>query len=52
MLVGFFMTLIDWTAVSGGWNRLYSRYPEAIVFCSEAQDVVKAVEIVVADGSL
>jgi hypothetical protein len=27
-----------------GWNRLYSRYPEAIVFCAEAQDVVNAVE--------
>ena len=27
-----------------GWNRLYSRYPEAIVFCSSTQDVVNAVE--------
>ena len=27
-----------------GWNRLYSRYPEAIVFCDDAQDVVNAVE--------
>ena len=27
-----------------GWNRLYSRYPEAIVFCNVAQDVVNAVE--------
>ena len=27
-----------------GWNRLYSRYPEAIVFCGETQDVVNAVE--------
>lgn len=26
-----------------GWNRLYSRYPEAIVFCAETQDVVNAV---------
>ena len=26
-----------------GWNRLYSRYPEAIVFCADAQDVVNAV---------
>jgi FAD/FMN-containing dehydrogenase len=26
-----------------GWNRLYSRYPEAIVFCNVAQDVVNAV---------
>ncbi|TQC43639.1 FAD-binding oxidoreductase [Rhodococcus sp. WS4] len=26
-----------------GWNRLYSRYPEAIVFCCDAQDVVNAV---------
>jgi hypothetical protein len=27
-----------------GWNRLYSRYSEAIVFCADAQDVVNAVE--------
>jgi len=27
-----------------GWNRLYSRYPEAIVFCNDPQDVVNAVE--------
>jgi FAD/FMN-containing dehydrogenase len=27
-----------------GWNRLYSRFPQAIVFCSVAQDVVHAVE--------
>jgi FAD/FMN-containing dehydrogenase len=27
-----------------GWNRLYSRYPEAIVFCGNTQDVVNAVE--------
>src|SRR3984885_11720012 len=27
-----------------GWNRLYSRYPEAIVFCNVAEDVVNAVE--------
>lgn len=26
-----------------GWNRLYSRYPEAIVFCCDTQDVVHAV---------
>ena len=26
-----------------GYNRLYSRYPEAIVFCTDAQDVVTAV---------
>lgn len=26
-----------------GWNRLYSRYPEAIVFCANTQDVVNAV---------
>jgi FAD/FMN-containing dehydrogenase len=26
-----------------GWNRLYSRYPEAIVFCGATQDVVNAV---------
>ncbi|MEV0292602.1 FAD-binding oxidoreductase [Nocardia sp. NPDC050710] len=26
-----------------GWNRLYSRYPEAIVFCRNTQDVVNAV---------
>lgn len=25
-----------------GWNRLYSRYPEAIVFCADTQDVVNA----------
>ena len=27
-----------------GWNRLYSRYPAAIVFCSSTPDVVNAVE--------
>lgn len=27
-----------------GWNRLYSRYPDAIVFCSQTQDVVNAVK--------
>src|ERR1700756_5625319 len=27
-----------------GWNRLYSRYPEAIVFCRDTRDVVIAVE--------
>ena len=27
-----------------GWNRLYQRYPEAIVFCHETADVVNAVE--------
>jgi FAD/FMN-containing dehydrogenase len=27
-----------------GFNRLYSRYPEAVVFCGDAQDVVNAVE--------
>ncbi|WP_037176180.1 FAD-binding oxidoreductase [Rhodococcus sp. UNC363MFTsu5.1] len=27
-----------------GWNRLYSRYPEAIVFCCDAHEVVNAVE--------
>lgn len=27
-----------------GWNRLYPRYPEAIVFCGDTQDVVNAVE--------
>ena len=27
-----------------GWNCLYSRYPEAIVFCVNTQDVVNAVE--------
>ncbi|MFC9361964.1 FAD-binding oxidoreductase [Rhodococcus sp. NPDC057014] len=26
-----------------GWNRLYSRYPEAIVFCCDTRDVVNAV---------
>lgn len=26
-----------------GWNRLHSRYPDAIVFCTDAQDVVNAV---------
>lgn len=26
-----------------GWNLLYSRYPEAIVFCCDTQDVVNAV---------
>jgi FAD/FMN-containing dehydrogenase len=27
-----------------GWNRLYSRYPEAIVFCADTADVVNAVQ--------
>ena len=27
-----------------GWNRMYSRYPETIVFCRNTQDVVNAVE--------
>jgi FAD/FMN-containing dehydrogenase len=27
-----------------GWNRLYSRYPDAIVFCSDTEDVVNAVK--------
>ncbi|MFG1783572.1 FAD-binding oxidoreductase [Rhodococcus oryzae] len=27
-----------------GWNRLYSRYPEAIVFCCDAHEVINAVE--------
>ena len=27
-----------------GWNRLYSRYPEAIVFCCDAHEVANAVE--------
>ena len=27
-----------------GWNRLYSRYPEAIVFCTNTQDVINAVQ--------
>jgi hypothetical protein len=27
-----------------GWNRLYSRYLEAIVFCRDTQDVVTAVK--------
>jgi hypothetical protein len=26
-----------------GWNRLHSRYPEAIVFCCDTKDVVNAV---------
>ena len=26
-----------------GWNRLYSRHPEAIVFCRDTHDVVNAV---------
>jgi FAD/FMN-containing dehydrogenase len=26
-----------------GWNRLYPRYPEAVVFCADADDVVNAV---------
>jgi FAD/FMN-containing dehydrogenase len=26
-----------------GWNRLYSRYPETIVFCRDTHDVVNAV---------
>jgi FAD/FMN-containing dehydrogenase len=33
------------------WNRLYSRYPEAIVFCSDAQDVVNAVKWAREEGS-
>src|SRR5262245_7413059 len=33
-----------------GWNRLYSRYPEAIVFCGDTQDVVNAVEWARAEG--
>jgi FAD/FMN-containing dehydrogenase len=31
-------------AARTGWNRLYSRYPEAIVFRCETQDVVNAVK--------
>src|ERR1700730_4101056 len=27
-----------------GWNRLYSRYPETIVFCCDTEDVVNAVK--------
>ncbi len=27
-----------------GWNRLYNRYPDAIVFCESAQDVINAVQ--------
>jgi hypothetical protein len=27
-----------------GWNRLYSRYPETIVFCCQTEDVVNAVK--------
>ena len=30
-------------AARTGWNRLYSRYPAAIVFCDLAQDVINAV---------
>src|SRR3984957_8219270 len=26
-----------------GWNRLYSRYPQAIVFCNVTEDVINAV---------
>ena len=33
-----------------GFNRLYSRYPEAIVFCANTQDVVNAVEWARAQG--
>lgn len=33
-----------------GWNKLYSRYPEAIVFCADAQDVVNAVEWARSEG--
>lgn len=33
-----------------GWNRLYSRYPEAIVFCRDAQDVVNAVKLAREEG--
>ena len=27
-----------------GWNKLYSRYPDAVVFCRDAQDVLNAVK--------
>ena len=27
-----------------GWNRLYSRYPDTIVFCATAQDVINAIQ--------
>jgi FAD binding domain/Berberine and berberine like len=27
-----------------GWNRLYNRYPQAIVFCNGTQDVINAVK--------
>ena len=27
-----------------GWNRLYSRYPKAIVFCGDTRDLVNAVK--------
>ncbi len=27
-----------------GWNKLYSRYPDTIVFCRDAQDVLNAVK--------
>jgi FAD/FMN-containing dehydrogenase len=30
-------------AVRQGWNRLYQRYPEAIVFCRNTADAVNAV---------
>ncbi len=30
-------------AARTGWNKLYPRYPEAIVFCECAQDVINAV---------
>ena len=30
-------------AARTGWNRLHSRYPDAIVFCRDTQDVVNAV---------
>ena len=33
-----------------GWNRLHSRFPEAIVFCATAQDVINAVEWARAHG--
>src|SRR3954466_11392247 len=34
----------DYEAARIGWNRLYSRYPAAIVFCNVAQDVINAVQ--------
>ena len=35
---------LGYEAARIGWNRLYSRYPEAIVFCRDTHDVVNAVE--------